>query len=67
MYWPLDDQFYPSTVGTINEDENTYHIDHENGDIDTLDLSQYTFILSDDGAMNVNKSSLSTNNLRSGQ
>ena len=38
VYWPLDDEFYRGTVAAINDDENKYHINYDDGDKEVLHM-----------------------------
>ena len=39
VYWPLDDAFYTGKVSSINDDENEYNTDYNDGDKETQNLS----------------------------
>ena len=38
VYWPLDDEFYRGTVAAINDNDNEYHINYDDGDKEVLHM-----------------------------
>lgn len=42
LYWTEDEEFYPATIASINDDEK-YNIDYEDGDKETLETKNETW------------------------
>lgn len=57
VYWPLDDQYYPGTIGNI--DEGKYTVNYDDGEVEILDMQEEIWKYQEG-----NGSTMATSNLR---
>lgn len=67
VYWPEDEAYYPGTVAAINEDDSKYHIGHDDGDNEVLDMCNEMWTYSLGNAVNANNARLGEQEISSSE
>jgi len=61
IYWPLEKQYYPGTVVSIDADTEKFNIDYDDGDKETLDLTNQVWRYQGSEALHGNIAELRSN------
>jgi len=68
VYWPIDSTFYPGVVSSISDENGMFNISYDDGDEETLDLSNETWRrVASEEPLAANKTQLALNELMSSE